>query len=654
MVEVALVSMPLAGVERPSMALGLIKAILARDGGIASAVSHANMWFLEHVGMADYRLLDGVRTEEAVVDWLFGGVAFPDFRPDHDAYLDELRRRNPIREPDAKGRLLRLRARMPAFVDWTAARILDRKPRIVGCTSTFQQHVASLALLRRIKELAPSVVTAMGGANCETVMGRTTLERFPWVDFVASGEADRTVAPLFRRILDDGPAIPAAELPPGILGPAHRAAAGRSPTAADGDGVPRGTTEGLDDLPVPDYDDYFAELAGFLYRGQVAPGVPVETSRGCWWGQRSHCTFCGLNGGGMAFRVKTPERALGELRALAARHGVRRVEAVDNILDVGYFDTLLPALAALPEPLSLFYETKANLKRHQVELLARAGVRWIQPGIESLHTGVLKLMRKGCGAWQNLQLLRWGRQFGVRISWNLICGFPGEEDGWYAEMAAWLPALAHLQPGSVVTLRYDRYSPYFRDPAAHGLRLEPARLYRYAYPLDAADLANQVYFFEDAALPADAHGPARRPGLAALRGAVADWLRAWRQPDLPKLLMREEGGALVVTDTRPCATAPRWELSGLRRSLLLAAEEAPPAAQLRRRLADEGHGDAAAIDDALAELAAGGLVVALDGRVVALPLRDPHEPMPSTEMFPGGHLRKVEAPLLRGLVAPAA
>jgi hypothetical protein len=44
--------------------------------------------------------------------------------------------------------------------------------------------------------------------------------------------------------------------------------------------------------------------------------------------------------------------------------------------------------------LHLVYETKANLTRAQVDLLRAAGVGWIQPGLESLSTLILKLMRK--------------------------------------------------------------------------------------------------------------------------------------------------------------------------------------------------------------------------------------------------------------------
>ncbi len=97
---------------------------------------------------------------------------------------------------------------------------------------------------------------------------------------------------------------------------------------------------------------------------------------------------------------------LADLSELSARYGVKRVQFVDNILDMSFFKTLSPRLAASGEEYSLFYETKANLKRDQVELLAKAGVRWIQPGIESLDDNALALIAKGNSTTINLQLLK--------------------------------------------------------------------------------------------------------------------------------------------------------------------------------------------------------------------------------------------------------
>src|SRR5207247_2316701 len=97
-----------------------------------------------------------------------------------------------------------------------------------------------------------------------------------------------------------------------------------------------------------------------------------------------HCTFCGLNGGTMAFRSKTPRRALNELEHLVDRWRLTNVEAVDNILDMKYFNDMLPALARASRSLQIFYEVKSNLSRAHVRILSEAGVNRIQPGIESL------------------------------------------------------------------------------------------------------------------------------------------------------------------------------------------------------------------------------------------------------------------------------
>ena len=66
----------------------------------------------------------------------------------------------------------------------------------------------------------------------------------------------------------------------------------------------------LDALPVPDYSDYFRDLDASGVSADVLPVLLFETARGCWWGAKSHCTFCGLNGGAMAFRAKSQSRAL--------------------------------------------------------------------------------------------------------------------------------------------------------------------------------------------------------------------------------------------------------------------------------------------------------------------------------------------------------
>jgi len=270
----------------------------------------------------------------------------------------------------------------------------------------------------------------------------------------------------------------------------------------------------------------------------------------------------------MSYRSKSAERVLSEFRTLSEAHGLKQFEVVDNILDMKHIRTVLPSLYGLGY--KIFYETKANLKRSQLEVLSQAGVCWIQPGIESLHDAVLELMDKGNSAVMNVELLKNCKELGIRVDWSILCGFPGEKDEYYREMASWLPALYHLEaPIGLFCIRYDRFSPYHTNPEGYGVKLKPYWTYSHCYPLEAAELNELAYFFED-----DGPGPpgryvaqeeARvRPGLATLRQRVLEWQKCGPEVGLR---MEDQDGELRVFDTRPTAGNQQYSLLGLEASI---------------------------------------------------------------------------------------
>jgi ribosomal peptide maturation radical SAM protein 1 len=223
---------------------------------------------------------------------------------------------------------------------------------------------------------------------------------------------------------------------------------------------------------------------------------PMETARGCWWGAKHHCTFCGLNQNDMAFRAKSPEQAMDELVHLVSRYGLTKVVFADNIISMDYFRTFLPELKRRHMGIQLLYETKANLNKEQVKLCAEAGVSVIQPGIESLSTNVLHLMHKGVSPLQNVQLLKWCREYGVLPYWNVLYGFPGETAADYDEMCRIAENLSHLTPplcGGAI--RVERFSPYFDYAADFGIRnLRAHTSYQYIYPFDESVRYDLAYF----------------------------------------------------------------------------------------------------------------------------------------------------------------
>lgn len=544
--KVLLVSMPFGALERQALGVSMLKACLTR-AGVDCHIRYLNFDFAGLVGAHDYVwVAHQVPYTAFAGDWCFTGQLYGEQPTREQEYVGRILRGEwNLSDPDIR-RLLRIKATTGVFLDHCVAAVDWETYDVVGFTSTFEQNIASLALARRIKQCAPRVQIVFGGANWEGEMGLELHRQFPFVDFVCSGESEQSLPALVE-------CIRRKEAPAGVAGVVYRAG---DTSVATGAGR---LVENLDELPVPDYEDYFRDLAASGANADVLPVLLFETARGCWWGAKSHCTFCGLNGGAMAFRAKSQARALSELKQLTRAWNVTMVECVDNILDMRYFQEFLPAVAAEGMGLQLFYEVKANLSRRHVKLLAEAGVHRIQPGIESMNDHVLALMRKGTTALQNIQLLKWCREYDVTSEWNLLYGFPGETGDDYRDILELLPALRFLGPPSACgPLRLDRFSPYFDHPAEFGIHRQRALAsYAYLYPFDADTLRRIAYYFDfDYAPDSDPRGFA---------AGVIHYVQEWRaNPERGVLTAsRREDGQLLLVDTRTTATTPTLVLGGL-------------------------------------------------------------------------------------------
>lgn len=547
MKKILLLSMPFGAMERPALGLSLLKARLALDG-IACDVRYPSFTFADLLGEEEYHWISSTIPYIAFAgDWCFTETLYGQRRELDKEYVAEVLQKTWRLGSDEIARIMAVRTMAGKFLDYCMASIPWEDYAVVGFTSTFEQNIASLALAKRVKACHPRIATVFGGANWEGEMGQELHRQFPFVDYVCSGEADESFPPLAALLLEN--AVQGATLPSGIV---YRED-GR--TLSTGRAAP---VRNLDALPIPDFSDYFRDWSDSGAALAVAPTVLVETSRGCWWGDKSHCTFCGLNGATLAFRSKSAPRALREMRHLSDRWQTDRIEVVDNILDMRYFSDFLPALAEDGRPWSIFYEVKANLTRAQVATLRAAGVTRIQPGIESFSDHVLKLMRKGTCGLRNVQLLKWCREYGIGVDWNILYGFPGETRQDYEEMLAMLPAIEFLHPpGACGPIRMDRFSPYFEKPEEFGLiNVRPMAPYAFLYPFPVESLMRIAYHFDFD----------YRPGEAPTGHAdeVIRFAEAWREKNEPGLLwaVTLPNGSLLLNDTRSCATMPEVELNG--------------------------------------------------------------------------------------------
>ncbi len=573
---------PGAILDQPAIGPHLLSA-RARQAGFRVAVLYANMIFAKISGEAEHQLLC-TTSEQLWGERVFARAAYGSpalgRKPSSTSSVTTLN------VPHGKANELSRFRKLSRFADrWAhelSILLANRGPRVIGCSSMFQQNAASIALLKRIKRLVPDCTTIMGGPNCNGEMAAGVLSLCQELDFVFSGEADEAFPEFLRS-------VSANCLP-------DRSVISGNPLLD------------MDSSPAPDYSGYYEQLELFLPSSQVQRegkiSLPYETSRGCWWGEKHHCTFCGLNANGMVFRSKSPDRVINDLRALLEQHPNRLVNMVDNIMPHQYFKTLLPRIGHELPNLQVFYEQKSNLSLEKVNALHRAGFTLAQPGIESLSTSLLKKMKKGVTASQNINLLRYCRSVGITLVWNILYGFPGDVESEYESMMSFIPKLQHLNPPSgVFSVCIERFSPYFERPEEFGVsNIRPADVYSTFLP-EGADLWKIASQFQ-----ADYESDGLRIDSiqARLWQQVIDWHQPWQAAQPSVLELTELGeDTFLLLDTRSLPNVNR--ISFLNRS------------QAKLALTGVGSSDAADIALALER----GWIIELDGSLQPLVLAEP-------------------------------
>ena len=261
-----LVNMPLASLRWPHLGLSLLKAALAR-AAVACDVAYFNFDFAELLGAEHYHWLADHFAFVLGGERLFAKHYFADRLPtDADYYRDVLLPADPGMTAADYQALVDTGRHIGPFLDACLSAVDWSRYDVVGFTTSFQQTMPSLCLAQRLKRLRPDIRVAFGGAACEGCMGPELMRQFPEIDYVFSGEADRTFPETVQRIIHEG----------------HEGHEGHENEEEDeeeregkeekeeregkeGDGGrcigwESGMVDNLDELPYPDFDDYFARL----------------------------------------------------------------------------------------------------------------------------------------------------------------------------------------------------------------------------------------------------------------------------------------------------------------------------------------------------------------------------------------------------------
>jgi ribosomal peptide maturation radical SAM protein 1 len=536
---VALISMPTLSARFPSFQLALLKPTLEK-AGIPVQTFSLFMYFGTFVGWRINETLADVYPS-MVGEWLWTKSAFGDFA-NNDEYF-EIYRRNLEGICYQAGcslddlRDLRDKA-APAFIDFCMNSVDWSRFGIIGFSVVFQQTLASIALAAALKKRYPHIPIMMGGATFEDDIAEEIMKGCPQVDYIHCGDADETLPKAIRRIYS-GESMKGT---PGIMWRDNGRVVynGRAPNLSD-----------MNKTPTPDFDEYFyaRKQGGYEYHDD-AHGVllPIETARGCWWGVKNHCTFCGLNRAGMEFRSKRVENVIEQLDELSRRYAILDFNAIDNIIEPEYIDKLFGQLSEANTDIRLHYEVRPSLSRVQLKHMRQGGLFSIQPGVESFSTHILKLMKKHTTGVRNLELIKWSTYYGINNLYNILLRFPGETAEDYRAQCDVISKIHHFQaPWAIAKARADRGSPMYTDPESQSISsLVPSACYDYLYPKDRFDLNRVSYYFE--------HEMGNTlEEYDEIFEAVDVWQNRWKQRPRPYLRYRKAWATILIEDGRNCS-----------------------------------------------------------------------------------------------------
>ena len=614
--RVVLVNMPFASLSLPSLALTQLSSVLNERLGARVAVEtlYLNLEFARFMGgtryyshvVADAGFLTGVG------DWFFRQCAFPEAEDNTSAYFSRFYFAEDEDTRTLRSVLAEKRKELDAFLNTLIEAHGLAQADVVGFTTMFSQTVASIALARRLKALNPRIITAIGGAACHGVMGQELARQVESLDYVFSGSGLVAFPAFVQHCLEGNRA--ACERLNGVFSKTNQSL--RQTDAADAQHPVALTGDDLDiNANVPlDYGPFLEAFERTFPEQEIKPVLLFETSRGCSWGERMPCAFCGLNGLHLRYRFMTPATALTCIRSLFK--WVPRCPsfiAVDTVVPRGYLKDVFPSLGA-PPGMKMLYEVRPDLTEAEIRVLCEAGVVAVQPGVEALSSPTLKLMRKGTSAFGNIRFLKACAKQPISLDWNLLIGSPGEPESTYEKYLQDIPLLHHLAPPTgVYPIGFVRHSHYFEQAQSYGLDLHPQDFYGLTFPFEAQALSNVAHLF------VDRHADSGRTDawVATLNERVAYWRRRWLGEDgkpQARLCFLDDPSVWIVYDSRS-GKEREQEISPTAKRILDRLIRPARVEDVKADLADLPAGEA---DRELAFLRQQGWLFEEDGRYLSL------------------------------------
>ena len=364
---------------------------------------------------------------------------------------------------DPKLDLVRGEVRLgPSFYRTVAERIVAQRADVVGFTSLGCNFACTVRIAAHVRALRPDTPILLGGPHA-SIVDDPILRAYPQFDAIVRNETEGVIGDVLGALAGRGSlaAIPGVTY-------RERGAIVRSPGA--------GPLLELDALPFPAYDAYPIEELGLAT-------LRVDAGRGCPFG----CTFCSTASFfGRRYRLKSPQRLVGELDHLAHTYGVRHFGLTHDLFTVDA--RKVRAFCEAVHDRGFTWSCSARMDCVDDALLAQmrdAGCTAIYYGVETGSQRLQPLVGKHLDLALYEPTVQTSLRLGMETTVSFITGYPNELASDQDETLAMLGASIerfpdalsvqlHLltpEPGTALhheyapTLAYDGHVSDFNFPA---------------------------------------------------------------------------------------------------------------------------------------------------------------------------------------------
>ncbi|QDU69317.1 B12-binding domain-containing radical SAM protein [Engelhardtia mirabilis] len=307
--------------------------------------------------------------------------------------------------------------------DWTPERAcqeLERlKPDVVGLSAMTYEAGCMHELAKLVRARLPKAVIVCGGPH-PSVAADDVMEDAS-VDFVVRGEGEETFAELLDGVADGRTDWS------GCAGIHWRDAEGKAVAEPD-----RPPPADLDAMPFPAWDLVQHPKYHKVPRGGVIYAhkefATMFSSRACPW----RCTYC-HNSYGKAFRERSAENVLEEMRLLVEDYGVREFVFMDDIFNFrperakkiarGIIDAKWKIKLTFPNGFR-----GDILDEELVVLLKEAGMYRCMIAVESAVPRIQKVMKKNLKIDKVRKIVEFTARQGVMTHGAFMLGFPTETE----------------------------------------------------------------------------------------------------------------------------------------------------------------------------------------------------------------------------------